>query len=317
MTASITDSSPAEFRALAGEFWPGSKVLAVDGTGMLVRCHKAAQRTGQPLTAADGTPTGTLMMFIGSLAKKLRVLQPAYAVITWDGPHARIWRQDLYPGYKANRNPQHEASPEQRLAVEFCHAAGLRQLAVPGYEADDLLAAVQRWVIASMPDALLDICTDDADLLQLLFHPTTAVTGLSFDAIRLAEDVQAEWGIHPRYLPCVRALAGDQSDNIPGLPGIGIQRAARMIRDCGYEWPLPDWMLPGAEQRRLVGVWRDVMELAEPPHKPEDEHNVGMDFFALSGRAEWNREPREELFTFLAKYQLSRLSERALNGKLW
>ncbi len=290
-----------------------TQVLAIDGTGMLVRCARAAAKTG-PLTADDGTPTGTLMMFIGSLAKKLRAVAPGYAVVAWDGPHARRWRQALYPGYKLNRPDYWADSPDLRLAQEFCRSASIRQLTLPGFEADDLLAAVQRHVVATLPGASLVIVSDDCDLLQLTYDDSTMVTGLSFDQVLTGADVENEWGVPPWWLPALRALAGDDSDNIPGLHGIGPARAAQILRRDEFTWP-PQWLTE--QEKQQVSVWRQIMELIEPPELPEREEHAGMDFFRLHGHAEWNREDPSGVLRFLGKYQLSRLSQRLSDGRLW
>jgi 5'-3' exonuclease len=294
----------------------GPVAIAVDGTGMLVRCHRAAQRAAQ-LTADDGTPTGTLLMFISSLAKKLRLIRPAWAVIAWDGPEARSWRQSLYPGYKANRASPWGGGPDQRLAMEFCAAASLWQVMVPGFEADDILAAVQRHVIAREPDARLMIITDDADLHQLLGDELTVVSGLSFDATVTALDVQAHWGIPPWQLSAARALCGDESDGIPGLPGVGPARAAQMLARGGYQWPLPEAVLPAGEDRALVAAWRDIMELADPPRRPEGEGGVGPGYFMLRGQAELTSPDNDAVRAFFGKYQLASLSRNLSNGRLW
>lgn len=295
---------------------PGPLVLAVDGTGMLVRCSRAARRAAR-LTADDGTPTGTLLMFVGSLAKKLRTVRPAYVVVAWDGPGARHWRQGLYPGYKANRASQWDDSPDLRLAMAFCTAASVRQLMVPGFEADDVLAAVQRHVASAMPGAYLMVHSDDADLFQLLGDEMTVVTCLGSDACITAMDVNAGWMVPPWWLACARALAGDESDNIPGLPGIGRQRAVQMIARGSWQWPLPPDVLPGEEERALVGTWRDIMELIAPAHRPEGEAAAGEGYFAIEGNAEWTRPDTDAVRAFFAKYQLASLSQKLSNERLW
>jgi 5'-3' exonuclease len=291
--------------------------MAVDGTGLLVRCNRAAARTGKPLTADDGTPTGTLMMFIGSLARKLREIRPDYLVIAWDGPHSRLWRQKICPEYKANRPDQWDGSPGFRLVSEFCQAASILQLTVPGFEADDVLASVQRRIAETAPAAWLTIVSDDADLLQLLGDEMTAVRGLSFDEPLTGPDVERIYGVLPWWLPAARALAGDASDNIPGLPGVGPFIAAQWIRDGGLVWPLPEHLLPDPAWRAQVEAWRSVMELIRPPHRPEDEPAVGMKYFDLSERGEWHCEDPDPVRIFLEKYQLRQLSERLLHGRLW
>lgn len=295
---------------------PSRRVLAVDGTGVLVRCKKAAGRTVTGLTSSDGTPTGTLMMFIGALARKLRDIQPDYAVIAWDGPGALAWRREICPDYKRDHADAPADDLEGRLAADFCLAAGLRQVMVPGFEADDLLAAVQRQVQAEMPGALLDLLSDDADVLQLLGSGLTAVHGIGFDAVITALDVEQEWHVQPEWLPRLRAMIGDPSDKLRGLPGIGPARARVMLNLGRWTWPLPEEVL-GEPGRSKVAAWCSVMDLINPPRRPEDDPGVKDGYFALKGQAEWHREDPGALRIFLERYELRRLSERLSNGRLW
>lgn len=312
---------PAQARAGTTEPTCHAVVLAVDGTGLAVRTSRAARRTG--LHSSDGTPTGPVMMFIASLARKVRVTRPSHVVITWDGPDASSWRRELYPPYKGNRDDPGSSRRDVLAAMEFCGAAGMLQLEVPGFEADDLLAAVHRARDREMPGTALIVCSDDNDMLQLA-DECTAITGLTTDFITTADLVKARWGIVPGYLPYVRALAGDPSDNIPGLPGVGLRRAVRMFREAGMEWPLPEEALPGGplrpgdgggDRRELVLAWHQVMDLLNPPRRPEGD--CGMDYFSLGQRARWSPEDASLIGGVLDKYELSGLSARYLKGRLW
>lgn len=297
---------------------PAGIILAVDATGLLVRCSRASARSQANLTSSDGTPTGTVMMFIASLSKKVRAIRPAYIVMAWDGPRARQWRREIYPGYKASR----PAAPQDgshhsdlALAREFCEAAGIRQVTVEGFEADDLLAAVQRQAMAELPGEALYLLSDDADVLQLLEYDQAAATGISFDAILTARDVEAQWGVPPRWLPMLRSLSGDGSDDIPGLHGVGPVRAAQMIVRGGWEWPLPEAVLSDPSQRAQVAAWCSVMDLASPPRRPEE--SAPERHFAIRGQAEWNHGVSPGLSDYLLRYELRKLHERMTNGRLW
>lgn len=305
---------PAWARQVTARTSFGPAVLAVDGTGLLVRCSRAARRTA-PMSAADGTPTGALLMFISSLAKNLRVIRPHHVLVAWDGPGARAWRQDLYPGYKASRPAQDGDGAELRLARDFCAAASLRQLTVPGFEADDLLAAVQRELAMHRNDYRLVVHSDDSDLLQLLADEMTVITGSNSGAYLTATDVLSGWRVPPWWLAPLRALAGDDSDGIPGLPMIGPQRAAHLLASAGWRWPLPAEALPDPGQRAQVAIWRDIMELIEPPRRPEDETGEG--YFSVDFRSEWTRPDNDVVRDFFSTFQLASLSERLSNGRLW
>lgn len=309
-----SSQGPAQARAGTSEVTEPArkKILAIDGTGMLVRASRA--RMTRELTASDGTPTGTLMMFIGALARKIRASRPHYLVVAWDGASARDWRRGLYPAYKATR-PDYDANGSEVLQAQaFCRAAGIRQLELPHCEADDILAAVWRHA-GTLDGAVLNLATDDFDLLQLLRHGMTVVTGLTSDAPVTAAHVEENWHIRPCWLPAWRALAGDRSDNIPGIPGIGRIRAARMLRDGGFRWPLPESILPDPRHRKMAETWRMVMELANPPVRPEKDAEESL--FRLEGQAEWHGGAPGEALDFLSAHELSVLLHRLQKGRLW
>lgn len=312
-TAQPAAAAPAPARAgtAASEDTRGPLVLAVDGTGLLVRCSRVRGH----LQTGGGVPTGTLTLFAGSLSRKIRLLQPGYLLVAWDGPGSRDWRRQLYPGYKMSRPlPPPLVGSEMRQVTEFCRAAGIRQLSVPGFEADDLLAAVTRSVPGELPDGMLWLCSDDQDLLQLL-SDQAVLTGLTTDAPVTAGDVCRTWEVDdPKFLPHVRALAGDPSDGIPGIRGIGRKRAARMLAAASWQWE----SIPAAH-REAAGAWLQVMDLNNSPYRPEDTGDLGTGYFSVT-HAKWD--PRRsadssELQELLSKYELSVLARRLKNGRLW
>jgi len=310
--------SLAQPRGDAPEHAP--RLLAVDGTGLMVRCSRAARTRGS-LSAPDGTPTAALTMFAGSLARKLRHVRPSHLVICWDGLQAGQWRRELWPGYKAGRDTAWRAfGPEMTQMTGFCAAAGMRQLIMTGFEADDLLASVCR----APGDLPVLLWTDDADLQQMLDdyspddrHPAVALDTMDRDEGAPITEAMTErfWGIHPSWLPEVRALAGDVSDGIPGLPRIGPKRAVRMIREGGMTWPLPETVLSDPEHRRLAGIWRDIMELLVPILTPERE--AGLDLSCLAGEAGWDPQSAGNVRELLDRYGMSRIAERLEKGELW
>lgn len=284
------------------------RLLAVDATGLLVRCSRSAKSRG--LVA----PEGTLAMFAGSIARKLRVTKPSHAVAAWDGVGAGGWRRKRWPQYKEGRPGFLTLGEEILLAQEFCDAAGIYRLWRIGFEADDILAAVVRSAVAETPGREVLLCSDDDDMLQLLGENVTA-TGLTDDYTLTAADVMARWQVRPEQLPRLRALAGDSSDNIPGLPGIGPKRAARLLREWGENWPPPNGALPGPEAREMVVLWADIMDLANPPLTPEEDLEV--DRFHLDVPARWDPRPTERLRELLDRYDLSRIAASLEKGVLW
>lgn len=289
-------------------------VLAVDGTGLLVRCSRAAP----PLAAPDGTPTGTLLLFINALARKVRQADPSHIVIAWDGPGAWDWRRSLYPGYKAGRpGTGGNLGAEVLQAVEFCAAAGMFQVQVPGFEADDVLGWVTRAAL-HLPGKLLLLASDDDDMLQLLSDSEDSLvylTGLGHDHVITAAGAEAVWGLSPMWLPKIRALAGDSSDGIPGLPGVGPKRALRMLQEGGLRWPLPESIIKDPEQRRLTVIWRDIMDLVIPAHPVEPE--MGTICCQLGDLTRWDPQAGEDVLHLLERYGMTRIALQLQRGGLW
>jgi 5'-3' exonuclease len=289
----------------------GSWLMAVDGTGLLVRSSRAAARTG--LRAPDGTPTGALTLFANSLAAMVREVQPTHLVMTWDGPESRAWRRRIVPGYKANRLPFPDKRPvEGEQAREFCEAAQVAQWQLDGFEADDLLAAVFRLSWRDLPGHFLVLCSDDRDVLQLVEQGRSYVRTFGKDGVFIdAQAVLAEWGVYPENLPGLRALAGDPSDGIPGLPGVGAVRALHMLQRAKYRWPLPEEVLGDPARHAQAQAWHDVMTLHDPPERPEDHDPTGI--LDITKTA-WER---GNILPVLEKYGMRKMAERWSQGTFW
>lgn len=287
-------------------------IMGVDGTGLLVRSSKAARYTG--MSAPDGTPTGALTLFIGSLALLVRKVQPDYLIVAWDGEDALRWRRRIYPEYKSNRpaawSPGWE---ESRQAAEFCAAAGMTQWSLPGFEADDILAALYRLSWRDLPDCEeVILCSDDHDILQLIEPGRVRVRTFGRDgAVIDAQAVLTEWGVYPENLPRLRALAGDAVDGIPGLPGVGPVRALQMLWKAKFCWPLPEEVLPDPAAYSQALAWHDVMTLRGAPEVPEQHDPTGI---LDMQKTAWTR---GNILPVLEKYGMRSLAERWQKGSLW
>lgn len=287
-------------------------LMAVDGTGLFVRCAKAAQHSG--MTAPDGTPTGAGVMFTNSLAAMTREVRPTHLMIAWDsGLPGTTWRRRICPDYKAKRQSWGRDIREFEVVRLICDAAGITQWAIDDFEADDLLAAFFRLSRAGFPDCEnVILCSDDRDVLQLIEPGRVCVRSLGRDGeFVLAQNVLDAWGVYPEQLPRLRALAGDRSDGIPGLPGVGPARALSMLRRAGYNWPLPEEVLPDPAQWRQARAWHDVMTLHGAPEMPEHHDDAGI----LDIReTAWTR---GNILPVLEQYGMNSLAERWRKGTLW
>lgn len=290
----------------------GSWVMAVDGTGLFVRSSRAARHTG--MTAPDGMPTGALTLFAGSLALLVREVRPTHAVIAWDGTNAAGWRRKICPEYKLTRvpAPHPEGLREFRAVQELCEAAGLAQWCLSGFEADDLLAAACRLSWRDLPDHCLVLCSDDRDVLQLIEPGRSYVRTFGKDGMFIdAQAVLAEWGVYPENLARLRALAGDPSDGIPGLHGVGPARALHMLQRAKYRWPLPEEVLPDPAAYSQALAWHDVMTLHGAPECPEDHDPTGI---LDIPRSAWTR---GNILPVLEKYGMRKMAERWSQGTFW
>lgn len=209
------------------------KLLLVDGHSLLFRAFY-----GMPLsmTAPDGTHTNAIYGFLSIFRKVMEEEKPAYVAVAFD-TREKTFRHNMYSEYKGNRKP---APPEfhEQLPVmqEVLSAMGIRVVTLPGFEADDILGT-----LAKMGEAVgvsPRILSGDRDLLQIASEKTQIILpktkgGETTYERYFAADVEREMGVTPEAFVDMKALMGDSSDNIPGLPGVGQKTASAMIAKYG------------------------------------------------------------------------------------
>jgi DNA polymerase I len=200
--------------------------LLLDGYSLLFRAFFALP----PMTTSRGVPTGALYGTSVLLLKLLREEKPAGIALAIDAP-GRTVRHDGYAAYKAGRAPAPDPLREQvRRLPELAEALGAPVHRVPGWEADDVLATLARRVRPSL------VVSGDTDLLQVVDPDTTVlfVGRRQKDHVRYdLAAVTERYGFAPARIPTYKALCGDPSDNLPGLPGIGGKTAGRLVAEHG------------------------------------------------------------------------------------
>ena len=218
----------------AGEPVPvikGSHVYLIDGSGYIFRAFHALP----PLTRkSDGLPTGAVHGFCGMLWKLIQDSKkssgPTHIAVIFDYSE-KTFRNEIYQDYKAHRPPAPEELVPQfgliRHAVKAFNIACLEQ---EGYEADDLIATYARQVLAAGGDAT--IVSSDKDLMQLVGPGVTMLDTMKSRSIG-PDEVREKFGVPPDKVVDVQALAGDSTDNVPGVPGIGVKTAAELINEYG------------------------------------------------------------------------------------
>src|SRR5579871_3501247 len=206
------------------------KLVLVDAYSLLFRAFFA----GRYLSTADDRPTGALYGFTNMLFSLLNNERPDAMVVCWDAPE-RTLRSQQFEAYKAHRpevDPQLIAQmPGARRIVE---AFGIQSAEIGGYEADDLIGTLAQR--GAQEGYAVTILTGDSDQLQLVGDGVTVQMtqrGVSEVKTYDAEAVKERYGIGPERIADWKALVGDTSDNIPGVPGIGEKTATALLQQWG------------------------------------------------------------------------------------
>ena len=205
-----------------------SKLLLIDGHSILNRAY-----FGLPdLTNSAGLHTNAVYGFLNIMFKFMETERPDYLTVAFD-VHAPTFRHKMYEAYKGTRKPMAEELRQQvPMMKQMLTAMGVTIVEKEGLEADDLLGTIARR--AEEKGLEVTIVSGDRDLLQLATErtkisiPKTKRTGTEIENY-YAADVKERYGVTPTEFIDVKALQGDTSDNIPGVPGIGEKTAAAII----------------------------------------------------------------------------------------
>jgi DNA polymerase-1 len=206
------------------------ELYLVDGSGFIFRAYYAMAYGGKPMTNPDGVPVGAVFGFTNMLLKMLRDYHAPYMAVIFDAAR-KNFRNDIYADYKANRDETPEdLIPQFSLIRDAVTAFDIPYMALEGYEADDLIAAYTR--LARAAGKKVVIVSSDKDLMQLISEGVRMLDPMKGEFIGI-EQVKEKFGVAPDKVGDVLALAGDTSDNVPGVPGIGVKTAAQLINEFG------------------------------------------------------------------------------------
>lgn len=204
------------------------KMLIVDGNSIINRAFYGIR----PLTTSDGLHTNAVFGMINTLIKHLEALTPDYCAIAFD-LKAPTFRHKMYSDYKAGRRAMPEELAMQLDSARECaRALGFTLLSREGYEADDILGTLSAKAAAEGIDTY--VVTGDRDSLQLIGDKTTILLETNKGTVKFDRAHFIEvYGVTPEQFVDVKALMGDSSDNIPGVPGIGEKTALKYISQFG------------------------------------------------------------------------------------
>jgi DNA polymerase I len=209
----------------------GDHIFLVDGSSYIFRAYHALPPLNRK---SDGLQVNAVLGFCNMLWKLLRDMpeddRPTHLAIVFDKSEV-TFRNTIYPDYKAHRPPApDDLIPQFALIRQAVHAFDLPCLEQSGFEADDLIATYARQ--ACERGASATIVSSDKDLMQLVTDCVTMYDTMKDRRIGIAEVIE-KFGVPPEKVVEVQALAGDSTDNVPGVPGIGIKTAAQLITEYG------------------------------------------------------------------------------------
>jgi DNA polymerase I len=280
-------------------------VLLIDGHNIALRCLFAMAKA-KPLSTTDGIPTGALHTTINSLASYVKKISPDKIMVCWDG--GRSWRYDLFPDYKKDRAPTPDSSEYINEVKEFLRLAGIQQMVKEQQEADDIIAGY--WTEIGVD--FIHILSGDKDFYQLL-NQRTIIHHPGDKEPWTADRFMEQHGFHPSQMRLIMALTGDKIDGVPGVPGVGIKTAAKIVKSVhGNTQQLIRLesfgkikIPPGIVERNLTLVDLTRVSLLALP------------VLGLFNPTTVGGQGCEELLAFLDRRELHVIKSRLLAGRLW
>jgi len=206
----------------------------IDGSGYIFRAYYALP----PLTRkSDGLPTGAVSGFCSMLFKLLEdsksennLQKPTHFAVIFDSAR-KTFRNEIYSDYKANRSdPPEDLAPQFAYIRKSVIAFNLPSVDLSNYEADDLIATYTQQILEK--GAKVTIVSSDKDLMQL-YKKDVRIFDPMKNKFITPEDITNKFGVDSKKIIDVQALAGDSSDNVPGVPGIGVKTASELINKYG------------------------------------------------------------------------------------
>ncbi len=205
-------------------------VYLIDGSGFIFRAYFARAKDPKAerfQRQSDGMATEVVMHFSNMLDKNLRDADADHIAVIFDAS-GRSFRNEIYDQYKANRREMpDDLAPQLAHVRQAADAFGVCRIEMEGFEADDLIATYARH--ATEAGAKVTILSSDKDMMQLVSDGRVMMRDPMTDRPIGEAEVREKFGVGPDKVADVQALCGDSTDNVPGVPGIGVKTAAELI----------------------------------------------------------------------------------------
>jgi len=208
------------------------KILIIDGNTVIYRLFYATQKLN--FKTNDGTPTNCLMTFTRIIENLINKITPSHMVIAFDHKDP-TFRHNEYEDYKAKRKPMPEDLVKQLPAIyEYVRLRGIRIFQYPGYEADDVIGTIAKKLTKDDNFTKVEILTSDKDLFQLIDNNISILritqgfkNFTKYDYLNQEDLLDCK----PSEIPDYKALAGDQSDGIPGVKRLGSPQSIKLLKE--------------------------------------------------------------------------------------
>lgn len=220
------------------------------------------------ITDSNGNPSNAVFGFGDFLYQLIRQKQPQLIACAFDAAQTRSYRKELFPEYKANREPAPEELKIQFAHCrDFCRAVGIADFASERYEADDIIGTLAHRL--RQQGMAVTIVSADKDLAQLVIGEEDAWWDYARGTVLNHRGVEKHFGVRPDQIADLLALTGDKIDNIPGIPGVGMTTATRLLK----KYPSIEHVLANIEEiaamkfrgatriQALVNSHKDILPL--------------------------------------------------------
>ncbi len=287
----------------------GPHCAIVDGHAQFFRAYYAIR--GGLSSSVTGEPTNLVFGFLSMLFAYVRSQRPTELVVVIDAAGDKdTFRSELYPEYKAHRDPAPEDfHPQVERCLEALRLMGIPVLAIEGVEADDVIATVVRRMRRTQPDERIRMLSRDKDLAQLVDAKVTLYDPQKGGDIGLEQLFDSK-GVRPDQIIDLLALMGDSADNVPGVPGVGPKTAATLLAEYGsIEGIYENLAKIKGKRGETLAASRDLVDLSRRLVTLKDDCEFPLD--DASARFEPSRCDLPKLLELLRVLGFSRLQSEA------